>query len=340
MTPQYQLIVSGTDITADVSGRAGVIEWSDTVDEGSDALQITLQDSDNLLAVPKAGAKVELAAGYDGQLTRVGSYTVESTEISGPPDRLSVSCTSAPVAQAGSIAGRKSKSWEDTTLGDIAQSIAGNLSSTLAIAPELASITITNAQQVDQSDTDFLLRLVRRYGGYLKFADGRLVIASEGSGTGTGGASLTVALMLSDVTSWKVSAGGKAQALKKVKVKYHSFETGDTGEVEAEIKQSASAKGFSEDAAWLATTESAFVAPTTAASEDEAKAQAKTAASRIGRSTRKFDLTLPGRLDIVAGGKVLLSGFRDGVNGEWLVKEVKHRLDSSGWSMSVSGEGA
>jgi phage protein D len=338
--PQYQLIVSGQDITADVTGRAGTIEWSDTVKEGSDALTITMQDTGGSLGIPILGAKVELAAGYDNALQRVGSYTVESADIEGPPDRLTVACTSAPVAQAGSIAARRSKSWEDTTLGDIAKSIAGNLKSTLAISQELASVQIPNAQQVDQSDTDFLLRLVRRHGGFLKFADGRIVIASEGTGTGTGGASLTVSLMRWDVTTWKVSAGGKTQALKKVKVKYHKYDTGETAEVEAEIKQSASAKGFTEDASWLATTESAFVAPNTASSEEEAKAQAKTAAERIGRSTRQFELTLPGRLDIVAGGKVSLGGFRDGVNGEWLVKEVRHRMDSQGWSMSVSGEGS
>jgi phage protein D len=340
MTPSYQLLVSGNDITADITGRAGVIEWTDGVEESSDTLSITLQDTDSLLAVPKSGAKIELSAGYSGQLQRVGSYTVESTEMSGPPDRLTISATAAPVAQSGSIAARRSKSWEETTLGDIAQSIAGTLSSTAAIDPALASVQITNAQQVDQSDTDFLLRLVRRHGGFLKFADGRLVIASEGDGVGTGGTALTVPLTLSEITSWKVSAGGKGQALKKVKVKYHSYETGDSGEVEAEISRSASAKGFTEDTAWLATSESAFVAPHAAADEDEAKAQAKTAAKRIARSSRSFDISLPGRLDIVAGGKVSLSGFRDGVNGEWLVKDVKHRLDSSGWSMTVSGEGS
>jgi phage protein D len=340
MTPKFQLLVSGNDITEDVTDRAGIIEWSDTVEEGSDGLTITLHDADNLLAVPKSGAKVELAVGYGRDLQRVGSYTVESTQMEGPPDKLSVSCTSAPVAQAGSIAARRSRSWEFTTLGSIAETIAANLSSTLAIDPVVAATLITNAQQVDQSDTDFLLRLVRRHGGFLKFADGRLVISREGSGSGTGGTALTVDLMRSDVTSWKIAAGGKGQALKKVKVKYHKYETGETGEVEAEIKQSASAKGFAEDAEWLATSESAFVAPTTAASEDEAKAQASTAAGRIGRSSRQFDLSLPGRLDIVAGGKVSLSGFRDGVDGEWLVKDVKHRLDSSGWSMTVAGEGS
>lgn len=340
MTPSYQLTVSGQDITADVTGRAGVIEWTDTVEEGSDTLQITLQDTDNMLAVPKAGAKVELSAGYDRQLQRVGSYTVESTELSGPPDQLSVSCTSAPVAQAGSIAARKSKSWEDTTLGDIAQSIAGSLSSTLAIDSSLASVAVVNQQQVDESDTNFLLRLVRRHGGFLKFADGRMVIAKEGAGTGTGGASLNTTLMRWDVTRWQVAAGGKAQALKKVKVKYHDYETGDTNEVEAEVETSSSMPQLTDDVPWLAASESTFTPPAPAATEEEAKAVAKTTAKRIARITRKMSLSLPGRLDIVAGGKVTLTGFREGVNGEWLVKSVRHRIDSSGWSMSVEGEGS
>lgn len=340
MTPTYQILVSGNDITADLSARGAVIEWDDGVEEGSDSLRLTLQDTDNLLAVPKSGSKIELSAGYNGALQRVGSYTVESTEISGPPDIMTVSATAAPIAQAGSIAARSSKSWEGTTLGEIAQTIGAKLSSTLAIDSELAASPVVNAQQVDESDTNFLLRLARRFGGYLKFTDGRIVIAKEGSGVGTSGANLGVSLMRSDVTTWRVSAGGKGQAFKKVKVKYHDYATGDTNEVEAEVEQSASIKGFTEDAAWLATAESAFTPPSIAASADEAKAQAKTAASRIARSSRNFDLTLPGRLDIVAGGKVTLSGFREGVNGSWLVKNVRHRIDSSGWSMTVTGEGA
>jgi phage protein D len=340
VTPSYQLTVSGNDITGDVTARAGIIEWSDTVEESSDGLTITLQDSDNLLAIPNSGAKVELAVGYDRALQRVGSFTVDSTQIEGPPDRLTVSCSSAPVAQAGSIAARRSKSWEDTTLGDIAKSIAGNLGVTASVDTALASVPITNEQQVNESDTNLILRLVRRHGGFLKFADGRMIIAAEGAGTGTSGTALNVILQRSEVSSWRVSAGGKGQAFKAVKVKYHDYQTGETNEVEAEIEKAASLKGFSEDSAWLATTESAFTPPVVASSEPEAKAQAKTISKRIARSTRSLDLSLPGRLDIVAGGKITLAAFRDGVNGEWLVKTVQHRLDSSGWSMRVSGEGA
>jgi phage protein D len=339
VTPTYQLLVSGNDITADVTGRAGIIEWTDSVAEESDALTITLQDSDNLLAVPKAGAKVELSAGYDRRLERVGSFTVESTELEGPPDRLTVSCSSAPIAQAASIAGRSSETWEDTTLGEIAETIAKRLKVELAIDDELAAVAIENEQQTDESDTNFLLRLVRREGGYLKFTDGRMVIAREGEGVGTGGTALLVTLARAQVTSWRVQAGGKTAAIKKVKVRYHDYEAGETKEVEAEVHQPASLPEFA-DVPWLAASETTFTPPTVAADEPQAKAQAKTMTKRIARASRQIELALPGRLDIVAGGKVQLSGFREGVSGEWLVKTVRHRIDSGGWSMQVTGEGA
>lgn len=340
MTPTYQLLVSGNDITADATGRAGVIEWTDAVDETSDALSITLQNADGLLAVPKAGAKIELSAGYNGSLQRVGSYTVETCEESGPPDQITISATAAPVAQSGSIAARRSKSWEATTLGDIVQSIAGKLSSTAAVDSSLASVPITNEQQVDESDTNFLLRLVRRHGGFLKFADGRLIIASEGTGKGTGGTELKVTLTRSEITSWRVKAGGKGQSFKKVKVKFHDYETGSTNEVEAEVQAPASMPQLTNDVSWLATSESVFTPSATAADEPQAEAVAKTTASRIARSSREFELSLPGRLDVVAGGKIQLAGISEGVNGEWLVKSISHRIDSRGWSMTVQGEGA
>jgi phage protein D len=127
--------------------------------------------------------------------------------------------------------------------------------------------------------------------------------------------------------------------LKTVKVRYHDYKTGESKTVEAEIEKPASAAQFS-DVPWLASEENTFTPPAPASSEPEAKAIAKTTAKRIARATRSFEIGLPGRLDIVAGGKLTLAGFRQGVNGQWLVKSVRHRLDSGGWSMTVSGEGA
>lgn len=340
MKPSFKITVSGKDITGDVSGRLVQMEWTDGVEEKSDSFQLTLEDHDEMLAVPKKGAQIELSVGYDKKLQKVGTYTVDEAEIQGPPDSLSIRAQAAPfVDKSGkSATARKSKSWEDTTLGDIAKTVASNLGVQPAIDKALAAVPIINEQQVNESDTNFLLRLARRFGGYVKFTTGRMVLAEEGSGKGTGGADLTVTLDKSDVSTWKMKSGGKAEGLKNVRVQYHDYATGETKEVEAEITKPASASQFS-DVPWLASDENTYTPPTPAASEEEAKAVAKTTAKRIARSTRNFELTLPGRLDIVAGGKVQLEGFREGVNGEWLVKNVRHRIDSGGWSMTVTGEG-
>jgi phage protein D len=74
--------------------------------------------------------------------------------------------------------------------------------------------------------------------------------------------------------------------------------------------------------------------------EDEAKAAAKAKAGRIERSKRRVELSMPGRLDIVAGAFVTLSGFREGVDGRIKVVTVKHSITRSGWLTSITGEGA
>lgn len=341
MKPGFKLTVNGRDITSDVVARGVIVEWSDTVEEGSDTLRVSVADQDNRVDVPKAGAKLELSAGYDGALTKVGTFFVEEAEITGPPDQVGIQATSAPVTgTSGSIADRKSKSWEETTLGDIAKTVAGQLGVTSSVAPSLASVQIVNEQQVDQSDADFLVKLVRRYGGFLKFAQGKMVIAEEGTGTSTGGQSITVSLQRSDLTNWSVKAGGKLDSFKKVKMKVHDYSTGETSEVEVDVPKSGSMDQFGVSQAGTGTyTPKTFVGPNPYATAEHATKAAQTTAKRIARASRQFEINLPGRLDIVAGGKVSLSGIRDGVNGSWLVKTVRHRIDSGGWSMTVSGEG-
>jgi len=73
---------------------------------------------------------------------------------------------------------------------------------------------------------------------------------------------------------------------------------------------------------------------------DEAKAAAKTAAKRIERAKAGIELTLPGRLDIVAGMHITLEGFRDGIAGKWKVVTVRHTISRSGWLTAITGESA
>ena len=77
-----------------------------------------------------------------------------------------------------------------------------------------------------------------------------------------------------------------------------------------------------------------------ATTKDEAKAAAKSQAKRIERSKKKLDATMPGTLSIVAGSVVNMAGFRDGVDGSFKIVSVRHSLSRSGWTTTLTGEGA
>lgn len=73
---------------------------------------------------------------------------------------------------------------------------------------------------------------------------------------------------------------------------------------------------------------------------DEAKAKAKNAAKRIERSKKQVDISMPGNVSIVAGMHINLTGFRPGVSGRYKVISVRHSLSRSGFTTSISAEGA
>jgi len=56
---------------------------------------------------------------------------------------------------------------------------------------------------------------------------------------------------------------------------------------------------------------------------------------RATRAGRSLQLQMPGNPDLVAEGRVVLSGFRTYLDGPRLVTRVDHFLDSGGYRCSV-----
>jgi hypothetical protein len=75
-------------------------------------------------------------------------------------------------------------------------------------------------------------------------------------------------------------------------------------------------------------------------SSASATGASKAKAGRIGRIGRKVEIQMPGTLDVVAGSVLTLVGFREGVDGEWLVKSVRQQISRQGWTTSIQGEGS
>jgi phage protein D len=241
MRPSFSITANGNDITGSLSERLVSLEVVDTVDETSDSLTIVLEDTTGTLALPKSGARLEVAIGYNGQNTRLGAFVVDDVQIEGPPDTIVVTCSSTPFVEgqggSASFTSRKTRSWDGKTIGDIVQTIAGECNLEAVVDETLEGVTIPHIDQLGESDSNLLIRIARRFGAVLKPADGRLVVAAEQGGRTTSGQALGLVLRPADVTNYRVKIGGKSQGVTKVKARIQNYETGESEEIDVDVEK-------------------------------------------------------------------------------------------------------
>jgi phage protein D len=347
MRPTFSISAAGKDISTDVSARLVSLDITDTVDETSDDMTIVLEDTSGTLAIPASGARLEVALGYNGRNTRIGSFVVDDVTVDGPPDLVTIRASSTPFVSdrkgggSAEFNSRKSRSFEGKTIGDIVSTIAGECGLTPVVDQSLKDVTIPHIAQVSETDANLLLRIARRYGAVLKPADGRLVLALEAGGQTTSGKPLEFPLTPRDVSSYRFKLGGKMQGVTKVKAKLHSYTTGETEEVEIDVDKGGGQFLAPEGASGAEV--DAFYEKLLADSGGDietTKQNAKSTAKRIARSKKQCDLTLLGNVSLVAGMHVNLTGFRQGNSGRYKVLTVRQSLSRSGWTTSLTCEGA
>ncbi|WP_431025726.1 phage late control D family protein [Halomonas sp. H5] len=77
---------------------------------------------------------------------------------------------------------------------------------------------------------------------------------------------------------------------------------------------------------------------TTYPDEAVARAAAQDELRRGQRGEQRLDLTLPGDSRLMAEGRLVLEGFCEGADGEWLNTSVEHQLDDSGYRCRIQAE--
>lgn len=192
--PDFSLSAEGKDITAAI--RRGLIEIRYT-DNGAgtkkaDELQITL--SSETLAIPSKGAVLRLALGFNGVLVDKGSFTVCQVQSSGPPRRLSIYATSAPMnpgKHGSDVTQAKTRAFDDITLADLLKTVASENGLQARVSSELASITIPYIAQTAESDAALITRIAAEYGAVSKVSGGYWMLLKFGAAKSAGGRELS-----------------------------------------------------------------------------------------------------------------------------------------------------
>jgi len=313
--PDFRVTLDGTDLTDRIRPRLITLRLSERRGGDADQLEITLDDADGRLAMPREGATLSVQLGWSAGsgvtvgLVDKGKFTVDEVEHSGPPDQITIRARAADFTSA--IATRREKSWHDTTLGAIFTEIAGRNRLTPRCAPALASIAIKAMAQTRESDIALLRRLGREHDAVATVKGGALILSPTGAATtatGTAIPAITIRRGDGDRHSFRIREREEAGSVsadwhdrKSAKKKTVTVGSG-TGEVKR-----------------LARTYS---------SENAARRAATAEQGRAAREPRSLDLGLAlGRLEIYPDRPVTVTGFKSEICAvTWLVADVTHEL--------------
>lgn len=306
----FKLVANGGDITQQLRNRLLNLTIRDVAGEESDTVSIELDNRDLAIAFPATGANLDISIGYVGALVFKGCFEVDELAEPLDDDTLTIHAKAAKVK--GSFKAPKDKTFDDITLGELAEQIAKAHGFEATVSTALAAIKFDHIDQRAESDMNLLTRLAREHGAIAKPVANRIVIALKGESKTVSGNSLPN-ITISDPANSSGTVTIQERGNYK-SVMAHHFD---------EAKQTKVPVTFGEG-------EPQYVIRRLFTSEKEAKsaAQAKFAELQRGKST--LSLTRPLTPELTPECKITLSNHKPSANGEWLIEVVEHLIGGDG----------
>ncbi|SFW61244.1 hypothetical protein SAMN03159376_02456 [Pseudomonas sp. NFACC09-4] len=323
MKPTFRIVADGKDITTRINDRLLELRTSDKPGMESDDFELRIDDRDQAVTLPTRGASIEVYLGYtDKALTRLGRYTVDEVEVSGPPDTLVIRGKASDMRGSGKTV--RSGSWENVPLQQIVRDVAAR-NGWQPVCP--VQTKVPRIDQLNESDYNFITRVAKQYDCTAKLADGKLlVMPRQGSQTASGKNLIPVVLGRSDLSRYQFRFGDR-NTQKAVRTKHQDKKTGALQVVEL---------GNDELPDGLpAVHTDRHIYPNKSAAEQAAKARL----AAFNRSTAGVRLEMVGRTDVFAERLIVVQGIKPGLDGEYLADAVEQLFTTAGWTTVVECNG-
>lgn len=318
MTPAYSILAGGQEVNAALRERLIRLTVRDSSGQQSDAAELVLDDRGAEIVLPDTGAELDIYLGYTGALGAMGRYVVDELEVEAPPRTLTIRAKAADMGDAAKAP--RTRSWSELTVEGLVSQLAAEQGLAPRVSAELAQLPLGQVDQVEESDLHLLTRLAERLGAVAKPAGGALLFVLRGAqSTPTGAALPQIDIFAAQVTSWRATQADRGR-YGAVIAHWHDLAAAQRQPVKVGSGTPVyTLRGTFQDV--------------TAASR---AAEAKLAALKRGAAT--LSLSLPGDPRLTAEARLNLTGFRLGVDGEWLCTQVEHTLDGQGYRCRVEGE--
>lgn len=321
-TPIWELTIDDVPASAELRNRILDISLTDNRGITADEVKISIDNSDNKLKMPKSGVMVNVKMGFkDEGLIDKGVFRVDTRGASGAPDKITIGAKSADLADSWTV--KRTKSFENKTLGDIVKYLASNNNLTAKINADLAAIKIKHIDQTNESDINFLTRLTDDYDAVAMIKNNTLIFCKAGMGMTADGKPIpSVTVKKTECVQWDWSQND-ADAFTGVRAQYSVVRKGEKKEVLVGIDERTSTlrKLFKTEAA--------------------ARKAAESELKKLKRGKAKLTFTLGfGRGDIFPETPVVLEGFDfdEITNQDWICVNAVHTLDGNGFQTKIECE--
>lgn len=333
MTKLFKLTIEGIDRTAQIEHRLINLSMTDKRGTEADELSLTLSDHDAALPLPTKGNKIRLwlAMPDTGDMIDKGTFTIDDAEHSGTPDQLQIRAKSADFKSSLKV--KRSDSYHQRKLGDIAQTVAKRHDLILAIDDAVAAMMIDHIDQHRESDINLLTRLCDDHDLMCTIKAGRLIIKPIGNARSPSGAALgQVTITRQSGDSHRYSRADRTSDYDETTASYHDDKSGKTKHISIKDGKSKPLDILPNDKSHVLTKP--------AKNKTDAVSKAKASANKKARQVASFDLTLAvARPDIIADSPATVRGFRPYIDEhQWTVVEVSHELSGSGYQSRVQCE--
>lgn len=297
MKPTFRIVADGKDITALINDRLLSLRTSDKPGMDSDDFELRIDDRDQAVALPTRGAGIEVYLGYTGQaLTRLGRYTVDEIELSGPPDTLVIRGKASDMRGSGKTV--RSGSWENVPLQQIVRDVAAR-NGWQPVCP--VQTKVPRVDQLNESDYNFITRLAKQYDCTAKLADGKLLVMPRQGGQTASGKNLShVVLRRADLSRYQFRLGDR-NTQKAVRTKHQDKKSGALKVVELENDDLPNGLP--------AVHTDRHIYPNKSAAEQAAKARL----AAFNRSSAGVRLEMAGRTDVFAERSIIVQGSSPGL---------------------------
>lgn len=342
--PAYQVLVDGKDISAAIRPRLGSMAITDNRGFTADTIEITLDDSDGQLQMPRRGATLRALIGWQsGALVDKGTYLIDEVEHSGSPDVLTIRGKSADLR--GGMNKLRERSWHQTTVNSIVEQLATPYQLTPCVGDSLKGQQIDHIDQTNESDLSFLTRLAVQCDAIATVKSGRLMFIKAGQGTTASGMPLpTITITRQDGDQHRFSVADR-DAYTGVTAYWQDNKAAEKKKVEVKRKKKATKKeeqqlppgvviNKKENELLVGSSENVKELRHVYASQANAMRAARAEWEKLQRGVAEFQITLArGRPELYPEQPTTVRGFKPQIDeADWLLTQVVHDLTNQGYT--------